>query len=110
MRWKVEFLARDPVEELIEKGKEERARIVREVFKLHEKEQELGGQLEKEISELLKRIDEEDVVIHSSIAPEGDGLEYWTRRGRLIFVGKDGSIAVQARNGTYIIGQRAFLL
>ena len=109
MEWKVEFLARDTLEELIERGKEKRASIAQEIFKLHEKEQELERQLEKEIAELLKRIDEKDVIIHSQIAPEGDGLEYWTRKGRLIFVGKDGSIAVQWK-GVFIVGQRVLLV
>ena len=109
MEWKVEFLARDTLEELIERGKEERAHLTQEIFKLREKEQELERRLEREITELLKRIDRDDVIIHSQIAPEGDGLEYWTRKGRLIFVGKDGSIAVQWK-GVFIVGQRILLV
>jgi len=111
MRWKVEFLEREPLEELIEKGKERRARIAQELFKLYEKEAELEAELYKEAAEILRHIDEGDFIARISAAD--DGLEFWTRRKRkvsMIFIGKDGSVAVQARNGTYIIGQRVVLL
>ena len=108
MRWKVEFLERDPLEELIEKGKERRARIAQELCKLYEKERKLVGELCKEATEILKHIDESDFIIR--ISTLFDGLEFQTREGRTIFIGKDGSVAVQARNGTYPIGQRVVLL
>jgi len=110
MRWKVEFLERDSLEELIEKGKERRARIAQELYKLYEKEAEFETRLYKEAAEILRHIDENDFITHISAAD--DGLEFWTRRKRkvsMIFIGKDGSVAVQARNGTYIIGQRVVL-
>ena len=97
------------VEEMIEKGKERRSRIVQELFKLYDRVRELEEELDEEIAEILKRLDEDDFIVHVSTTLEGD-LEYLTKRGKIIFVTKDGSVAVQARNGTYIIGQRAFLL
>jgi len=111
MKWKVEFLERNPLEELIEKEKERRARITQELYKLYEKEAELEAELYKEAAEILRHIDEDDFIARISAAD--DGLEFWTRRKRkvsMIFIGKDGSVAVQARNGTYIIGQRVVLL
>ena len=96
------------LEEVIEKGKEKRARIVQELYKLYEKEEELEVKLYKEAAEILKHIDGNDFIAHISAAD--DGLEFWTRRKRVIFIGKDGSVAVQARNGGYIIGQRVVLL
>ena len=96
------------LEEVTERGKERRARIVQELYKLYEKEEELEVKLYKEAAEILKHVDENDFIAHISAAD--DGLEFWTRRKRVIFIGKDGSVAVQARNGTYIIGSKTKLL
>ena len=108
MRWKVEFLERDPLKELIEKGKERRARIVQELLELHMREQELEKELYEEAAELLKHIDDDDYIIHVGVSL--DGWRFLTRRGKLIFVEKDGSIIVRGSNGAYIIGQRVLLL
>ena len=108
MRWKVEFLGRDPLKELIEKGKERRARTAQELCELQEKERELVEELCKEATEILKHIDESDFITRTSTL--FDGLEFQTREGRTIFIGKDVSVAVRARNGTYIVGQRTVLL
>ena len=97
------------LKEMIEKGKERRSRIVQELFKLYDRVRELEKELDEELTELLKRLDEDDFIVHVSTTLEGD-LEYLTKKGKIIFVAKDGSVAVQARNGTYIVGQRAVLL
>ena len=104
----MEFLERDPLKEQIEKGKERRARIVQELLELRTRERELEKELYKEAVELLKHIDDGDYIIHVSASL--DGWKFLTRRGKIIFVDKDGSIIVQARDGTYIIGQRGVLL
>jgi len=96
------------LKELEEKGREDRARIVQELFKLYERRRELEKEIEGEITELLKSIDADDSI--ESGALKDDGLEYWTKKGKVIYVGKEGSIAVRSRNGTYIIGQRVVLL
>jgi len=108
MKWKVEFLERDPLKELIEKRRERRARIVRELLELRTRERELEKELYEEAVELLKHIDDEDRIIHVGVSLSG--WEFLTRRGKIIFVDKDGSIIVQARNGTYIVGQGVVLL
>jgi len=96
------------LKELEEKGREDRARIVQELFKLYERRRELEKEIEGEITELLKSIDADDSI--ESGALKDDSLVYRTKKGKVIYVGKDGSIAVQARNGTYIVGERTILL
>ena len=99
------------IAERIEKGKEGRSRIVQELFKLYDRVQELERELEEEITELLKRLDEGDYIIQFvGTTLEDDGLEYWTNRRKEICVRVDGSIEVRGRNGTYIIGSRTKLL
>ena len=96
---------------MIEKGKERRSRIVQELFKLYDRVRELEGELEEEITELLKRMDRGDYIIHFvGTTLEEDGLEWWTSRGKEVCVRVDGSIEVRGRNGTYIIGSRTKLL
>jgi len=89
MREKVEFkddLLKE-IEEKIEKGKERRSRIVQELFKLYERVRELEGELEEEIAEILKRLDEDDYIIQFvGTTLEDDGLEYWTQRGKEVYV------------------------
>ena len=106
MRGKVEFkgdLLRE-IAEMIEKGKERRSRIVQELFKLYERVQELEGELDEELTELLKSIDKDDFIIEFyGITLEGDGLEYWTKRGKEIYVRVDGSIEVRDRRGKPIL-------
>ena len=106
MREKVEFkgdLLKE-IEEKIEKGKERRSRIVQELFKLYDRERELEGKLEEEITELLKRMDEDDYIIHFvGTTLEEDGLEWWTSRGKEVCVRGDGSIEVRDRRGKPIL-------
>jgi len=113
MREKVEFkgdLLKE-IAERIEKGKERRSRIVQELFKLYERERELEKELEDEIVEILKRLDGDDYIIRfEGTTLENDGLEYWTQRGKEVYVRVDGSIEVRGRNGTYIIGSGTKLL
>jgi len=113
MREKAEFKGNllKEIEEKIEKGKERRSHIVQELFKLYDRERELEGELEEEITELLKRLDEGDYIIQFvGTTLEDDGLEYWTNRGKEICVRVDGSIEIRGRNGTYIIGSKTKLL
>ena len=92
------------IEEKIEKGKEGRSRIVQELFKLYERVRELERELEDEITELLKRIDEGDYIIHFvGTTLEDDGLEWWTSRGKEVCVRVDGSIEVRDRRGKPIL-------
>jgi len=101
----------ETAEEMIEKGKERRSRIVQELFKLYDRVRELEGELEEEITEILKRLDEDDFIVEFyGTTLENDGLEYWTQRGKEIYVRVDGSIVVRGRNGTYIIGSKTKLL
>ena len=91
-------------EEKIEKGKERRSRIVQELFKLYDRVRELEGELEEEITELLKRMDEDDYIIHFvGTTLEEDGLEWWTSRGKEVCVRVDGSIEVRDRRGKPIL-------
>lgn len=100
MRWKVEFLARDPLEELIERGEEKRACIAQEIFKLYDRGRELERELEEEITELLKSIDEDDYIMEFvGVTLENDGLEYWTQRGKEVSIRMGGSIEVRGRDG-----------
>jgi len=94
----------ESLKEVIERGKERRARIAQELCKLYEKERELVEELCKEATEILKHIDESDFI--TRISTVYGGLEFQTKERRVIFIGKDGSVAVQAGNGTYLIGQR----
>ncbi|RLG64609.1 hypothetical protein DRN89_02545 [archaeon] len=99
------------IEEKIEKGKERRSRIVQELFKLYDRVRELEGELEEEITEILKRLDGDDFIVSfCGTTLEDDGLEWWTSRGKEVCVRVDGSIEVRGRNGTYIIGSRTKLL
>ena len=92
------------IEEKIEKGKERRSRIVQELFKLYDRVRELEGELEEEITELLKRIDEDDFIVEFyGSTLENDGLEWWTKRGKEIRVWVDGSIEVGDRRGKPIL-------
>jgi len=94
----------ETVEEMIEKGKERRSRIVQELFKLYDRVRELEGELEEEITELLKRMDEDDYIIHFvGTTLEEDGLEWWTSRGKEVCVRRDGSIEVRDRRGKPIL-------
>ena len=71
------------IAERIEKGKEKRSRFVQELFKLYDRVRELEGELEEEITELLKRIDEDDFIVEFyGVTLENDGLEWWTKRGK----------------------------
>jgi len=93
------------IEEIIERGKERRSRIVQELFKLYERERELERELENEIVELLKRLDRDDYhLIHFvGTTLEDDGLEWWTSRGKEVCVRVDGSIEVRDRRGKPIL-------
>jgi len=92
------------LKEMMEKGKERRSRIVQELFKLYDRVRELEGELEEEITELLKRMDEDDYIIHFvGTTLEDDGLEWWTSRGREVCVRVDGSIEVRDRRGKPIL-------
>ena len=106
MREKVEFkgdLLKE-IEEKIEKGKERRSRIVQELFKLYDRVRELERVLEEEITELLKSVDKEDYIIEFvGTTLENDGLEYWTQRGKEVFIREDGSIEVRDRRGKPIL-------
>jgi len=94
----------ETVEEMIEKGKERRSRIVQELFKLYERVQELESAIEEEITELLKRLDGGDFIVEFyGTTLENDGLEYWTQRGKEIYVRLDGSIEVRDRKGKLIL-------
>jgi len=92
------------IEEKIEKGKERRSRIVQELFKLYDRVRELEEELDEEITEILKRLDEDDFIVHFvGTTLEDDGLEYWTQRGKEICVRVDGSIEVRDRKGKPIL-------
>jgi len=94
----------ETVEEMIEKGKERRSRIVQELFKLYERVQELESAIEEEITELLKRLDGGDFIVEFyGTTLENDGLEYWTQRGKEVYVRVDGSIEVRDRRGKPIL-------
>ena len=100
----IESEALKEIAERIEKGKERRSRIVQELFKLYESVQELEKELEDEIVEILKRLDEDDYIIRFVGATlEDDGLEYWTQRGKEVCVRVDGSIEVRDRKGKPIL-------
>jgi len=92
------------IEEKIERGKERRSRIVQELFKLYDRVREFEKELEDEIVEILKRLDEDDYIIRFVGATlEDDGLEYWTQRGKEVYVRVDGSIEVRDRRGKPIL-------
>ena len=104
MRDETRTLLPKGIAERMEKGKERRSRIVQELFKLYERVQELEGGLEEEITELLKRIDEDDFIVEFyGVTLEGDGLEWWTSRGKEVCVRVDGSIEVCDRRGKPIL-------
>ena len=106
MEEKVEFkgdLLKE-IEEKIEKGKERRSRIVQELFKLYDRVRELEEELDEEITEILKRMDEDDYIIQFvGTTLEDDGLEWRTSRGKEIYVRVDGSIEVRDRKGKTIL-------
>ena len=92
------------IEEKIEKGKERRSRIVQELFKLYDRVRELEEELDEEITEILKRMDEDDYIIQFvGTTLEDDGLEWWTSRGKEVCVRVDGSIEVRDRRGKPIL-------
>ena len=92
------------IAERIEKGKERRSRIVQELFKLYDRVRELEKELEDEIVEILKRLDEDDYIIRFvGTTLEEDGLEYWTQRGKEVCVRVDGSVEVRDRRGKPIL-------
>jgi len=92
------------VEEMIEKGKERRSRIVQELFKLYDRVRELEGELEEEITEILERLDGDDFIVSfCGTTLEDDGLEWWTSRGKEVYVRVDGSIEVRDRRGKPIL-------
>ena len=92
------------IAERIEKGKERRSRIVQELFKLDDRVRELEKELDEELTELLKRLDEGDFIVEFyGITLENDGLEWWTKRGKEIYVRVDGSIEVLDRRGKPVL-------
>jgi len=92
------------IEEKIEKGKERRSRIVQELFKLYDRVRELEEELDEEITEILKRLDEDDFIVSfCGTTLEDDGLEWWTSRGKEVCVRVDGSIEVRDRKGKPIL-------
>ena len=92
------------IAERIEKGKEGRSRIVQELFKLYDRVRELEEELDEEITEILKRMDEDDYIVSfCGTTLEDDGLEWWTKRGKEIYVRVDGSIEVRDRKGKTIL-------
>ena len=94
----------ETVEEMIERGEERRSRIVQELFKLYERERELESAIEGEITEILKRLDEDDYIIQFvGTTLEDDGLEWWTDRGKEVCVRVNGSIEVRDRRGKPIL-------
>ncbi len=101
----IESEALKEIAERIEKGKERRSRIVQELFKLYDRVQELERELEDEIVELLKRLDRDDYYLIHFVGTtlEEDGLEWWTSRGKEIYVRVDGSIEVRDRKGKTIL-------
>ena len=104
MRSGTETLLLKEIAERIEKGKERRSRIVQELFKLYDRVRELEGKLEEEITELLKRIDEDDFIVEFyGVTLENNGLEWWTKRGKEIYVRADGSIEVRDRRGKPVL-------
>ena len=106
MREKIEFkgdLLKE-IEEKIERGKERRSRIVQELFKLYDRVRELESAIEEEITEILKRLDEDDFIVSfCGTTLEDDGLEWWTSRGKEVCVRVDGSIEVRDRKGKPIL-------
>jgi len=100
----IEREALKEIAERIEKGKERRSRIVQELFKLYDRVQELEEELDEEIAEILKRLDEDDFIVHFvGTTLEDDGLEWWTSRGKEVCVRVDGSIEVRDRKGKPIL-------
>ena len=100
----IESEALKEIAERIEKGKERRSRIVQELFKLYDRVRELEEELDEEITEILKRMDEDDYIVHfAGTTLEDDGLEYWTDRGKEIYVRVDGSVEVRDRRGKPIL-------
>ena len=92
------------LKEMIEKGKERRSRIVQELFKLRKKEWKLESELKGELNELLKHIDRGDCIEQFvGTTLEGNGLEYWTKKGREVSVEVDGTIEVRDRAGEPIL-------
>ena len=92
------------IEEKIERGKERRSRIVQELFKLYDRVREFEKELEDEIVEILKRLDEDDYIIRFVGATlEDDGLDWWTSRGKEVYVRVDGSIEVRDRRGKPVL-------
>jgi len=104
MRSKTKATLLKEIAERMEKGKERRSRIVQELFKLYDRVRELEEELEEEITELLKRMDEDDYITHFvGTTLEEDGLEWWTSRGKEVCVRVDGSIEVRDRRGKPIL-------
>jgi len=100
----IESEALKEIAERIEKGKERRSRIVQELFKLYDRVRELESAIEEEITEILKRLDEDDFIVHFvGTTLEDDGLEWWTSRGKEVCVRVDGSIEVRDRKGKTIL-------
>jgi len=100
----IESEALKEIAERIEKGKERRSRIVQELFKLYDRVRELEEELDEEITEILKRLDEDDFIVHFvGTTLEDDGLEWWTKRGKEVCVRVDGSIEVRDRKGKPIL-------
>jgi len=87
-----------------EQRRERRANIIQELLILYERKRKLERELEEEITELLKSIDKGDFIVRFvGTTLENDGLEYWTKWGKEIFVREDGSIEVRGRNGKPIL-------
>jgi len=100
----IESEALKEIAERIEKGKERRSRIVQELFKLYDRVREFEKELEDEIAEILKRLDEDDFIVSfCGTTLEDDGLEWWTSRGKEVCVRVDGSIEVRDRKGKPIL-------
>jgi len=101
----IESEALKEIAERIEKGKERRSRIVQELFKLYDRVREFEKELEDEIVEILKRLDGDDYYLIHFVGTtlEEDGLEYWTSRGKEIYVRVDGSIEVRDRRGKPVL-------
>jgi len=95
----------ETVEEMIEKGKERRSRIVQELFKLYDRVRELERAIEEEITEILKRLDRDDYYLIHFVGTtlEDDGLEWWTSGGKEVCVRVDGSIEVRDRRGKPVL-------
>ena len=104
MRGKTKATLPKEIAERMGEGKERRSRIVQELFKLHKKEWRLESELREELNELLKHIDRGDCIEQFvGTTLEGNGLEYWTKKGREVSVEVDGTIEVRDRAGEPIL-------